>query len=109
MTGTDRDAWAKLWKRCASSLFWRLDCEQHGHKEAVKSWNKHQKENTELRAKLAKKDTKLDQLQSTVDTMLEILMASSEAARISAISKIKKRNKSGRLLASIRKANKDGS
>jgi hypothetical protein len=46
-------------------------------------------------------------LEDKLDMALEILMSTSDAARLSAISKIKKRKKSGDLLASIRKANQE--
>ena len=97
-TANNRDAWAKLWKRCAWGLAWRLDCEQHGHKEAVKAWNRLEKENKELRIKLLERDARLDD-------MLEILMAQTEAKRMSVISKLKKKRNVSGILKSIRKAN----
>lgn len=95
-----RDAWAKLWKRLAWSLFWRLDCEQVGHRNAVKACN-------ELQAQLAAKDKRFNDLEAKIDIMLDILMSTSDAARANIISKIKKKKKTGDLLASIRKANND--
>lgn len=46
-----------------------------------------------------------DNIVKKLDTMLEILMATSEAGRVSIVSKIKRRNKVSPILASIRKAN----
>lgn len=106
-TKQSRYDWAKPWKRLASQLYWMLECEQHVHKEAVASYNAMKRARDNLQAQLAQKDAKLDKLQSTVDTMLTILMAPNEASRTNTISKIKKRMNPSPLLTSIRKANKD--
>ena len=91
-----RDAWAKLWKKVA----------QVQHRRLAIVWKDYyliRQERDRLMLELAEKDVVLQKL----DTVLEILMSTSEAARISTVSKLKKKFKSGQLLASIREANRE--
>ena len=71
------------------------------HHEADKAaWAK---EREQLLAQLAQRNEIIEKL----NTVLDILMTTSEAARLSKVSQINKRRKSGSILASIRKANQN--
>ena len=59
----------------------------------------------DLEKRLFASDQAFHDMESKLDNMLEILMAPTEAKRVSVISKIGKRLRSGDLLSSIRKAN----
>lgn len=62
----------------------------------------------DLSKRLFERDQAFHELVGKLDNMLEILMAPTEAKRVSVISKIGKRLRSGDILSSIRKANQNG-
>lgn len=101
---SNRDAWAKLWKRLAKTQYARFEVVWKDYYLLRTQRNDLMKENAELRMVLRAQEEQFD---TRLDTILEILMAPSEANRLSTIAKIKKRLKSGKLLASMRKANSE--
>ncbi len=98
----DQGPWAKLWKQLAKRQYAR-------NKIFRRDYYRLRDERDKLMIQLAAQNDRLNSLQETADSMLEILMAPTEASRLGAISKIKKRRNPSKLLLSIRKANKDGS
>lgn len=62
----------------------------------------------DLEKRLFARDQAFYEMESKLDNMLAILMAPTEAKRVSVISRIGKKLKSGDLLSSIRKANQNG-
>jgi hypothetical protein len=61
----------------------------------------------DLEKRLFARDQAFYEMEAKLDTMLQILMAQTDAKRLNIISKIHKRNNPSKLLLSIRKANQN--
>ena len=65
------DSWAKVWKRCAQMLHWRLDCEKWGHRDAVRACNDMQDKRNRLLINIGHLNDEVERLNDLNDTLLE--------------------------------------
>lgn len=77
------------------------------YRETVQQLEVAQLARHDLEKRLFTREQLFHDLESKLDMLLDIAMSSSDAARLSTISRIKKRKRSGDLLESIRKANQN--